>query len=44
MKYQTVKIFTKENGIEKLTRKEFTENLDLGVYDGRTIEIVETEC
>ena len=43
MKIKRVKIFTKAGGLEELSRKEFLENLDMGVYDGQTIEIVECE-
>jgi hypothetical protein len=43
MKIKRVKIFTKAGGLEELSRKEFLENLDMGVYDGQTIEIVKCE-
>lgn len=43
MKIKTIKIFTSGAGLENLTRKEFMENLDMGLYDGVTIEIIEAE-
>ena len=43
MKLKRIKIFTKAGGLEELSRKEFLENLDYGIYDGQTIEIVKTE-
>ena len=43
MKIKTIKIFTKHAGLETLTREEFLDNLDHGLYDGVTIEIVEAE-
>lgn len=42
MRRKELKIFTRFKGIETLTRKEFLENLDLGLYDGVSIEIIET--
>ena len=42
MKTKELKIFTRHHGIEIITRKEFIENLDIGIYDGQTIEIIET--
>ena len=44
MKVKKLKIYTKAKGLEEIDRKEFLENLDYGVYDGQTIEIVKTEC
>jgi hypothetical protein len=41
MKFKTITIFTSGIGLQKLTRKEFIENLDLGLYDKTKIEIVE---
>ena len=44
MKIKEIKLFIKGSGLETLDRKTFVENLDLGIYDGRTIEILKTEC
>ena len=41
MKLKTITIFTPGIGLQKLTRKEFIENLDLGLYNKTKIEIVE---
>jgi hypothetical protein len=41
MKFKTIKIFVSGIGLQKLTRKEFIENLDSGLYDKTKIEIVE---
>lgn len=43
MRAKTIKIFISGQGLQVLTRKEFVENLDLGVYDGLQIEIVGVE-
>lgn len=40
MKFKTITIFTSGIGLQKMTRKEFIENLDLGLYDKTKIEIV----
>lgn len=42
MKIKEITIFTR-NGLETLDRKTFIENLDLGIYDGDKLEIVETK-
>lgn len=43
MRAKTIKIFISGQGLQELTRKEFIENLDLGLYDGINIEIVKVE-
>lgn len=43
MKAKTITIFISGQGLQQLTRKEFIENLDLGLYDGINIEIVKVE-
>lgn len=43
VKIKTIKIFRSGTGLETLDRKTFIENLDMGVYDGQKIEVVETE-
>lgn len=43
MKFENIKIFIKGRGLETLDRKTFIENLDLGIYNGETIEILGTE-
>lgn len=42
MKIKSLKIFISGQGLQDLTRKEFIENLDMGLYDNNKIEIVET--
>jgi hypothetical protein len=42
MKIKEITIFTM-NGLETLDRKTFIENLDLGVYDGMKVEIIEAK-
>lgn len=43
MKIKEITIFRSGIGIETLDRKTFIENLDLGIYDGDKLEIVETK-
>jgi hypothetical protein len=43
VKIKTIKIFRSGVGLETLDRKTFIENLDMGLYDGQKIEVIETE-
>lgn len=43
MKIKTITIFRSGIGFETLDRKTFIENLDLGVYDGMKVEIIEAK-
>jgi hypothetical protein len=42
MELDTIQIFVPHKGLQTLTKAEFMDNLRLGVYDGVTIEIIET--
>lgn len=40
---KTITIFISGQGLQELTRKEFVDNLDYGIYDGSKIEIVRVD-